>query len=609
VFRAIGFAREDAFRWWNMAGFAANFAAAHHALVRLGYSRLAAALGAFLFAFGLPVTAQEDHAQLVYRFGVPLAVLALEQFATRLLLRQLALCAFWTTWQFYCSIYTGYFLVLLLLALMLGHALCHMGRPIAGIRSLAVGARTLWMRPTARAKAGFLLTMTVLAALIVLLGQPYYDVGRFYGFRRSWPEIAFMLPRPESYPLTTHPGSGQAMVCCSIRCRCDMSTPCSSVSLLTICLAAILRLARRASVDRYFVPTALAIVLLVLLTLWVNSHSFYRVIYWLPGVNAIRAVTRIIIILLFPCGILLAGSVDAIRNARLPGWTRSATIALIAALLVAENATITHFVATRHDWQARMTQIAAELPQTIPPAPILLLAPERGDKPSWPRQLDAMLFAQDHGWPTMNGYSGNVPAGYPIPGLCEYVALALTRALVFRGRYSEQNYADLASHVMRVGYPPCGDASPPRDPHMTTFTGPVSVELMANVALRIDSLQVRDGRVVVAASVVNGSSITLAAISTSATPIRLSARFTDALAPPTDLKDGPGWDSRKDIVFDILPGASQRIEIGIDPPARPGRYRVAVSMVQDGGVVPQSRHEHPVSIDRYCEPGAWARAR
>ena len=71
-----------------------------------------------------------------------------------------------------------------------------------------------------------------------------------------------------------------------------------------------------------FVPAALAIVLLVLLTLWVDGHSVYRVLAWLPGVNAIRAVTRIIMILMFPCGILLAGSVNAIRGARLPGWTR-----------------------------------------------------------------------------------------------------------------------------------------------------------------------------------------------------------------------------------------------------------------------------------------------
>ena len=60
LFRAVGFAREDAFRLWYVAGFVVNFAAADYALVRFRYSRFAAALGAFLFTFGLPIMAQEE---------------------------------------------------------------------------------------------------------------------------------------------------------------------------------------------------------------------------------------------------------------------------------------------------------------------------------------------------------------------------------------------------------------------------------------------------------------------------------------------------------------------------------------------------------------------
>ena len=47
LFRAVGFAREDAFRLWYVAGFVVNFATADYALVRFRYSRFAAALGAF----------------------------------------------------------------------------------------------------------------------------------------------------------------------------------------------------------------------------------------------------------------------------------------------------------------------------------------------------------------------------------------------------------------------------------------------------------------------------------------------------------------------------------------------------------------------------------
>ena len=169
LFRAVGFAREDAFRLWYVAGFVVNFAAADYALVRFRYSRFAAALGAFLFTFGLPIMTQEGHAQLLYRFGVPLAVLALEEFRSRRQLRQLSLAAFWTTWQFYCSIYTGYFLTLLLLSLSLSHVLVHRGGPKTGFRSSALAVYQLWTDRSAQAKLAFLLAMTVAAAMIVAL--------------------------------------------------------------------------------------------------------------------------------------------------------------------------------------------------------------------------------------------------------------------------------------------------------------------------------------------------------------------------------------------------------------------------------------------------------
>jgi hypothetical protein len=93
---------------------------------------------------------------------------------------------------------------------------------------------------------------------------------------------------------------------------------------------------------------------------------------------------------------------------------------------------------------------------------------------------------------------------------------------------------------------------------------------------------VQDGQVLIAASIANDSSITLPAYSTTAMPIRLSARFIDPHATPANLKYGAGWDSRQAIGFDVPPGTLRPVVIRIAPPAKPGTYRVAVSMVQDG---------------------------
>ncbi len=582
LFRAVGFIREDAFRLWFVAGFAINFAAVVYTLARLGYSSYAAALGAFLFSFGLPVMAQEDHVQLLYRFGVPLAVLALEEFRSDRRLRQLALAAFWTTWQFYCSIYTGYFLALLLLALILAHALCHRSGPFAGIRSLAGEAYGLWIRPTARAKAAFLLTMMILAAMMVVLCAPYFAVTRLYSFHRGWPEITTMLPRPASYLFTyvsrLWPSNGPLFDALPMRWEHAMFI--GIAPLLTIVLAVTLRLEKRATLDRLFAPNALAILFLMLLTLWLDGHSVYRLLFWLPGVNAIRAVTRIVTIMLFPCSVLLASSLDTIAAARLPGSARLGAVAVIGALLVFETSYIRHYAITVGAWQSRMVAVAAELPPAVPPAPILMLAPTPGE--SWPRELDAMLFAQDRGWRTLNGYSGNTPPGHEFAGQCEEAAHDLASGLAFLGHNATQHYDDLARHFVMVGYPPCGTAALPRHPSATPFAGPVSAELMANVELRIERLQMANGQIIIAASIANRSSITLPAVSSTAMPLRLSARFIDAHAAQPDPEHAPGWDSRQAIYFDTSPGTSQQVAIHIAPPAEPGTYRVEISMVQDG---------------------------
>ena len=79
LFRWIGLDQETAYQGWYIWGFFLNYLAAAYVLSRLKFNPIGAAAGAFFFAFGLPVLAKESHAQLLYRFGVPLACLCLWQ--------------------------------------------------------------------------------------------------------------------------------------------------------------------------------------------------------------------------------------------------------------------------------------------------------------------------------------------------------------------------------------------------------------------------------------------------------------------------------------------------------------------------------------------------
>jgi hypothetical protein len=193
VLRLAGLSRELAFDGWYMIGFVLNYLVMVCVLLRLRFNGLATALGAFVFTFALPVLAQEGHAQLVYRWAIPLAFLALWRFLNQGKLVPLGFCAVWVAVQFFHSIYLGVFLVYLL-----------------GFTTLAyifsVGWRQWWptlmvqIRRTQRAQRGLillLLTTSILAVLALL--ATYHSVSSDYGFVKTRHEVMTMLPRPGSY--------------------------------------------------------------------------------------------------------------------------------------------------------------------------------------------------------------------------------------------------------------------------------------------------------------------------------------------------------------------------------------------------------------------------
>ena len=117
--RVLGFDRETAFQLWIILGYALNYLSAAWVLRKMSLKPVAAGLGAFFFAFGLPMLAQEGHVQLLYRFCIPLASYALFSYDANPRLRTLVLLFALVVWQFLMSIYLGVFLVMLLIFLLL----------------------------------------------------------------------------------------------------------------------------------------------------------------------------------------------------------------------------------------------------------------------------------------------------------------------------------------------------------------------------------------------------------------------------------------------------------------------------------------------------------
>jgi hypothetical protein len=507
AFRALGLSREHAFDAWFVVGSVLNFVSALYVLRRLGLSTAAAALGAFFYAFALPVPAKDGHAQLVHRFAAPLATLALWQMFELRRLAGLARVVFFVVWQFYCSIYLGLFLVYLLLALSL--AILILRRPLEWRQWRANLAAE---RPALTIALGVLLAGSALA--FAYLACHYYLASQAYGLSRHAGAIAEVLPRPASYlladasPLWAWLGSELSVparweqqmfigagalililvaACAAWRRRAAlpgltevMLTALAALfvgtlwiddvpvyafiarlpggldavlgaALLTAATAAIVAWRARTAVARRAGLIVLGV--LALGALWLRYLTLYHLISWLPGIDGIRAVARIIFIMLVPMSVLVALGAEVVWR-RLGQSVPSAVLVLagLAALLAVEPLTTAKQSTPIATWRGRVAAVRALLPASVPSDGVLMVRTGSAAlhqpflSEAQAVELDAMLLGQDLGYPVLNGYSGFAPPGYraqPLP--CASAAERLDGHARFMG-----GAAAGASHARRL---------------------------------------------------------------------------------------------------------------------------------------------------------------
>jgi hypothetical protein len=453
--RLVGLSREHAFDVWYLCGVVANFAAATYALRRFGLTPAAVGVGAFIFTFGLPILAQDGHAQLIYRFGVPLAALGLWQAFEGRRILGLVSVVFWTTWQFYCSIYLGIFLLYLLAAM--AAALWLQNRPFALQPFLAN-----WRSASRRDKviAGVIVALCGLA-MTYLLGSYYLIVSRTYGFSRPIEEITSMLPRWASYFNNSRVPFLNGLTAdlgIPVRGEQQMFVGFAAMALTAVGIVAVLL--KRTELSSLGRTMFLALLFIAICTLWIRYFSFYYLIAWLPGVSSVRAVARVIVVMLFPIG-LLAGIGTMVLSHRLAlarPLLGAAVTAGIALLLLVEPLSARSSTSTIAKWSERLDAVKALIPADLPPDAILWV--RTGSREAYQitvTDLDGMILAQDLGYPTLNGYSGYGPPHWPRTNACISPAEQLKVYTDFTGK----DVSDLLRRVVTIDVSPCEPLVPP----------------------------------------------------------------------------------------------------------------------------------------------------
>jgi len=456
LFRGIGLNRETAFQSWYILGYILNFTAASYVLWRLKLKPLAVGTGAFFFAFGLPLLAQENHPQLLYRFCIPLAAFSLWRFYQAPQLRMLVFIVTWMVWQFYLSIYMGFFTFFLLVVLIL---LLPFFVPVQTFRQrLALWPRCLiksWFQAPLTGRILALAVVVVMGVGFVALFLPYYRVSRTYGFAKGWTEVANMLPRPQSY-LT----ADNSKIWRSLVCLCDnLPLPWEhqlfpGLAILALVLVGISGRFHTENRRLAWLHFGAALVL-VALTLNVRGYSLYELVWKLPGMNSIRAVTRIMLVMMWPLSLFSAWAIDGFiwQFSQQRRWLQAAAY-LVAGLLVAESVFYTHATFLKADSQARIASLRQQIPPVVPSDPVLFAARNQ-QEPDWAGEIDAMLLAQELGWPTLNGYSGNSPPGYAPADSCLRLPNQIKSYMDYAGISSPSFYLGIMKRVVPLGFVDC----------------------------------------------------------------------------------------------------------------------------------------------------------
>ncbi len=396
AFRLIGIMPDTSFQLWMILIAALNYIAMF-ALLRWGVkvSILAACGGAYLFAFSASRAGQLGHQALLPHFFTVLALLCLFKFFEFLSGRKpgskIAMGLFWTSivLQFYVGFYLAWFLVFGLSAFFAFSMTFEETRR----EVLKVFSTYGW----------WILSGSVCSLLAMSwMGYHYYLASLELG-GRPWAEVSSMVPRITSW---LYMGSGHLLYGWLCKYTNIQSLPAAhehaiGIGLITPAACCYGLWAKwRIQWVRILAYSTLCIVLLAM-TYPFDFYPWKIVWKYFPGASAIRAVTRIGLLLLIPFGIAVGLALNSIRR-----WP----VAFVLLALICAEQAYTGPYYNKLESRKQIREIASQIRDDCSAFYYIKeVSYRQGQEPVWKYQIDAMWVQMEVSKPTLNGYSGNFP--------------------------------------------------------------------------------------------------------------------------------------------------------------------------------------------------------
>lgn len=412
LFRHFGFNRESAYQLWILALFSLNYICCFIALVLWSKRAALSACGAYVFAFGIHMIGQMEHAQVFPKFMVPLAFWFCWQWLNSGRAKHLFLTALAVVYQFYCGVYLGFMLCYGLLFLALAYGL-------VDFRRIARYRPSRW-QPFAKGVG----VLMIAAVLLWPLMKPYVEVSDAIGMR-TFEEVKATIPRPQSY-FFTHPG---ALSWRSLSEHSQFGFPewwshfhfMGALPWIAILLLPIVLWKSGADVamKKSVAVLGVAFVLSTFFCLRIGDFTLYEVIFKLPGFSAMRAIDRIINVqaMYFAAVMVMVGAAVTTK-----AWTRTLIGVCLPILIGVENKVDVNALKRYDKYAAQelVDRVVLDLQlQHDSAARAYAYTPARGVLPfaedhtrTIHMHLTAMLAAQQLGVPIVNAYSGSYPGNH-----------------------------------------------------------------------------------------------------------------------------------------------------------------------------------------------------
>lgn len=406
LFRLLGFDVYRSFQLWYIAVTLLNFLSAYYFLKYVFKNNYAAILGAFVFAFSLALQSQIGHAQTFPRFPIPLAFLMAYKFKENLNPKFFFLAILLVVYQIYCGIYLGFMLAI----------------PIGVYLLFVLLDRRVYQKPFSSVlKWAFklILGFAINLILVVPLMLPYLE-RKHNPSLEHFEEIAITIPKISSYLFSIN-GS----ILWDVLSDANLSDPVSwehqlftgglvSIGLVfgfAWILAFLFKIKNKSTNEKNLFFLLLTSILTLILFLKIDSFTAYKAIYYLPGFNSMRCITRIINVelIFFSIGtaLLFTKVFNWLPKHRLLIFVSSFT------LLIIDNYTYENLALKSAVKEANSrTETLESTFAKIPKGAIISYEPDTMKTAALNYQLDAMILSQKYGQKTLNGYTATSSSAY-----------------------------------------------------------------------------------------------------------------------------------------------------------------------------------------------------